>query len=142
MAVVAAACVAATAILICINVFNRYVLASGFVWADEIPGYLLVWITFLGAYLAFRSGSHIAFDLLVTKLPPVPRKILQIGVDLLLIAFLCALLWLSWKMVAVVGHRYIETASIPRWIFMMVLPISAGLMILSLVVDLPKKLRD
>ena len=141
VAAVAGTVVAVTAVLICLNVFNRYVLASGFVWADEIPGYLLVWITFLGAYLAIRSGGHIAFDLFVAKLPPLPRKILQAAVDLLVIAFLTVLLWLSWKMVGVVGQRRIETVDIPRWTFMIILPLSAGLMILGLVVDLAKKLR-
>ena len=141
VAAVAGTVVAVTAVLICVNVFNRYVLQIGFVWADEIPGYLLVWITFLGAYLAIRSGGHIAFDLFVTKLPPLPRKILQAAVDLLVIVFLAVLLWLSWEMVSVVGHRRIETADIPRWTFMIILPISAGLMILGLAVDLVNKLR-
>ena len=142
VAAVAGACVAVTAVLICLNVFNRYVLQSGFVWADEIPGYLLVWISFLGAYLAVRDRGHIAFDLFVTKLPPVPRKALMAAVDLLVIAFLAVLLWLSWKMVGVVGQRRIETVDIPRWTFMIVMPVSAGLMILGLLVDLAKKLRD
>lgn len=141
VAAVAGSIVAATAILICLNVFNRYVLQAGFVWADEIPGYLLVWISFLGAYLAIRREGHIAFDLLVAKLPALPRKAVQTVVDLLVIAFLAVLLWLSWKMVGVVGQRRIETADIPRWVFMIILPISAGLMILALSVDLVKKLR-
>ena len=141
VAAVAGTTVAVTAVLICVNVFNRYVLQSGFVWADEIPGYLLVWITFLGAYLAIRNGSHIAFDVLVAKLPPVPRKIMQALVDLLLIAFLAVLLWLSWKMVGVVGQRRIETIDIPRWIFMIVLPVAAGLMLVGQVVEFLKKLR-
>ena len=141
VAVLAASIVALTAVLICLNVFNRYVLARGFVWADEIPGYLLVWISFLGAYLAIRREGHIRFDLLVDKLAPWPRKALRVAVDLLVIGFLAMLLVLSVDMIAVVGFRKIETADIPRWIFMIVLPISAGLMIIGLLADIVARLR-
>jgi len=132
VAVIVGAIVAASAVAVCLNVFYRYALSSGLVWADEIPGYFLVWIAFLGAYLAIRGEGHIAFDMFVEKLPEKPRRIVQTVIDLLVIGFLAILLVLSIDMIAVVGGREIETAEVPQGTFMAVLPLSAGLMILGL----------
>ena len=132
MAAVAAAFVAATAVCICLNVFYRYVLESGLVWADEVPGYFLVWISFIGAYLAVRSRGHISFDMVVEKLPPAARRIAATLVDLLIIGFLALLLVLSLRMIAIVGDTEIETADIPQGLFMTVLPIACTAMIAAL----------
>ena len=132
VAVIVGAIVAASAVSVCLNVFYRYALSSGLVWADEIPGYFLVWIACLGAYLAIRGEGHIAFDMFVEMLPERPRQVAQTVIDLLIVGFLAVLLVLSIDMIAVVGNREIETAQIPQGVFMAVLPLSAGLMILGL----------
>ncbi len=141
VAAVAALLVAATAVAVCLNVFFRYVLESGLVWADEIPGFLLVWIAFLGAYLAIRREGHIAFDLLVAKLPPRPRAVLQTLIDLLVVGFLVLLVRTSVEMIARVGGREIETAPIPQGVFMAILPIAGMLMIVGLAVRIVARWR-
>ncbi len=141
VAVVVGAIVAASAASVCLNVFYRYALSSGLVWADEIPGYFLVWIAFLGAYLAIRGEGHIAFDMFVEKLPEGPRQVAQTVIDLVVVGFLAVLLVLSIDMIAVVGNREIETAEIPQGVFMAVLPISAGLMILGLLARILSRWR-
>jgi TRAP-type transport system small permease protein len=142
VAAVAAAFVAATAVCICLNVFYRYVLESGLVWADEIPGYFLVWIAFLGAYLAVRSRGHISFDMLMDKLPERPRRLAAVAVNLLVIGFFCLLLVLSVKMISIVGDTEIETAEIPQGVFMAVLPIACVALIAGLAADAVKRWRE
>lgn len=155
--------VASTA-LICCNVFYRYVvlgwlrslgerldwadrlyraldswLGAVSVTADEVPGYLLVWLTFLGAYLAARQGGHIAFDVMVDKLPDRARRIAKGLVEGAIIAFLMVLLVQSLRMIRVDGATEIETAAIAQGWFMAILPISAGLLILALLVEIARR---
>ena len=101
--------------------------------ADEVPGFMLVWIAFLGAYLAIRQGGHISFDLLVDKLPPGPRRLVRGAVDLAIIGFLALVFWLSIRMILIDGAREIETADIPQGWFMAILPLASAAMILALV---------
>lgn len=133
IAVVVAGLVIATAIAVGLNVFFRYVLHLGLVWADEVPGFLLVWIAFLGAYLAYRRDGHIAFDMLLDKLPRLPRRIAHSLIDALVAALFIMLGVLSWRMISVVGGREIETLEIPQGVFMAILPVSSALIVLALI---------
>ncbi|MEL7543860.1 MAG: TRAP transporter small permease [Pseudomonadota bacterium] len=149
---------AASSVLICINVVNRYAvlgglrkLAQSFEWlqpyyisirntlgdisvmADEVPGYLLVWVSFLGAYLALRKGGHISFDLIVDSLRPRLRSAVK-AINLALIsAFLGVMAFQSVRMIRTSGRTEIETAEIAQGWFMLILPIAAVLLFLALV---------
>ena len=149
--------VAASAGAICLNVFYRYVVldwlrygAEAWPWlappyrlldgllapvsvtADEVPGFMLVWIAFLGAYLALRQGRHISFGLLVERLPPRPRAIVRAATDAALLFFFAMVFWLSIRMIGFDGAREIETAEIPQGVFMIVLPITAAAIMLAI----------
>ena len=102
------------------------------VTADEVPGYLLVWIAFLGAYLALRRDGHIGFDLLILSLPARAHRVLRIATEAAILAFLGLLLWQSLRMIRVDGATEIETAEIAQGWFMAVLPIAALLLALPI----------
>ena len=71
----------------------RDAIGSIVVTADEVPGLLLVWVAFLGAYIAMRKEGHISFDLVVESLPRVGRLIAR-GLNTALIAgFLMLVFW-------------------------------------------------
>lgn len=108
------------------------ILGSVSVTADEVPGFLLVWIAFLGAYLAMRRDGHISFDVLVDKLSPRPRRLLQIFVNLVMGIFLVALLFQSIRMIRVGGAIEIETADISQGWFMLVIPTFCVLLLIAL----------
>lgn len=143
--------------LILINVANRYVVQGGLLkladagimpglyeftsthfssisaMADEVPGLLLVWVAFLGAYLAMRDGGHINFDLVVEKMSEKTKNILLKLDDLLIMGFLVLLLVQSWRMIMVDGSTEIETAEISQGWFMSILVIFSVLMLIALV---------
>ncbi len=111
------------------------------VTADEVPGYLLVWIAFLGAYLALRRDGHIAFDLLIRALPDRPRRVLRISIEAAVLVFLGLLLWQSLRMIRIDGATEIETAEIAQGWFMAVLPLAALLLALPIARRLLARLR-
>jgi TRAP-type C4-dicarboxylate transport system permease small subunit len=124
LTVVAAIIVAATAVITCIAVFCRSVLHSSLPWPEEVTGYLLVWTSFIGAYLAVRDDSHIGFDLLVEKLGLRSQKVLRTITDTILIVFFVVLVRQSWRMLTVVGNTPLQTLeAIPVGLFIAALPL-------------------
>ena len=61
--------IAALALIVIAAVFFRYVLSNSLSWTDEAAGFLLVWVTFLGAITALERGKHINFDSVVLAFP-------------------------------------------------------------------------
>lgn len=76
--------------LICLilfySVLMRYVLNSPITWSEDAAKILMVWMVLLGAPVGLRVGSHIAIDMMLTNLPRIPAKIVQI-LSVLLIVF-------------------------------------------------------
>ena len=148
---------AVSSLLICINVVNRYLIlgflrttAGEYDWlqpvylflreafgsvsvtADEVPGLLLVWVAFLGAYLTMRRNGHISFDLLAESLSAPLRRTVAVFNSVLIAGFLLVLLWQSIRMIRVSGRTEIETAEIAQGWFMLILPLTAVLLFLAL----------
>lgn len=67
-----------------VAVVFRYVLNLPLGWPEEIARGSLVWLTFVGAYLAFRRGAHIHVDLLVQKMSVRWRQRLALMGNLLM----------------------------------------------------------
>ena len=111
----------------------RDAIGSIVVTADEVPGLLLVWVAFLGAYIAMRKEGHISFDLVVESLPRVGRLIAR-GLNTALIAgFLMLVFWQSIRMIRVSGATQIERAEIAQGWFMLILPLASILLIIAAV---------
>ena len=57
------------------TVFTRYLLNYVPSWSEEIPRYLLVWITYLGAALAVKYKEHISLDVFFNLMPLRARQV-------------------------------------------------------------------
>jgi TRAP-type C4-dicarboxylate transport system permease small subunit len=105
-------------------------------WTEEIARFLLIWITFLGATLAFQRGRHIAVNLVVDALPQTLARFTKIVACIIILAFMVSLI--------LIGYQYMQVQSFQkspslRWSMLYiyaVMPISASLMLLYAVIDL------
>jgi TRAP-type C4-dicarboxylate transport system permease small subunit len=70
------------------NVVSRYVLGSDLAWSTDLATCLLVWTSFLGAAAAMRRHAHLEVVEIVAVLPPRPRRWLELGTRLVVIAAL------------------------------------------------------
>lgn len=68
LSVMCAIFLAAIVSVLSLQVVMRYVIENPLIWADEAARLLMVWLTFTGAALAYRTRSHIAITLLVDTL--------------------------------------------------------------------------
>lgn len=138
-AILAASIVAMTALVTCVAVFFRSVIGASLPWPEELSGHALVWTSFLGAYLATRDYKHISFDLLVERLPARSLKIVQTITDAFVIGFFVLLIYESIRMINVVGHRELETISLPVGLFMAALPVCGAGIVLALCVRIVER---
>ena len=79
---------AAMVVMVFGNVVLRYAFNSGITVSEELSRWLFVWMTFLGALIALRTHHHLGTDTLVSRLPPLGKKIC-LGLTHLLMLYLC-----------------------------------------------------
>ncbi len=65
------------ALITSVQVVSRYAFGISFDWVEEGSRYITVLITFVGAGMCIRSGSHFAMDALVNALPARGRFLCQ-----------------------------------------------------------------
>lgn len=86
----------AICITLMLQVVMRYVFNSPLAWSEELARYLFIWLTFLGAALAYRLRAHIAVDILAEYLDRrvgvVPARVLRGAIRGVVLLFLIALL--------------------------------------------------
>ena len=115
---------------IILQVFFRFVLNDPLSWSEELARYTFVWITFLGAAVAYRHGANIAVETVVVMLPERLQLILAWVVDVLLVAALIILLIYGLGIVEVTSGVESTMLEIPMsWVYG-ALPASAAIMLL------------
>lgn len=97
------------------NIVGRYVFSWGFLAADEIQVFVMVWITFVGAALQSWRDRHLRMDLVTARFPGAVRKALQVT-ELVLLASIGGFaafqsVHFAWLMARI--GRASETAGIP-----------------------------
>lgn len=88
------ACIFLATLVICYAVVLR-AMGQSTIWQTELAVYLLIFVTFVGGAYGLKHGSHVNVDLLLTRLPPRGRLVLQsLGVVLSLV-LIAAVGWRS-----------------------------------------------
>jgi len=126
------AAMAFSAALLFVNVVLRYWFLAPIAWAEELSLYLVVWMVFVGASVATRTRGHIAIDLLALALSPANRRLLSLGVGILMLLFLAFFVYYS------AGHtlRIRDSGQLtpvmlaPMWVAYLAMPAGGALMFL------------
>lgn len=91
-------------IAVCWQVFTRFVLKDPSTVTEEMLRYLLVWTTMVGAAYAYGRRKHLSIGIVMKKLSPSAQKWLDIGVQLVVIAFCVVVMLMG-------GNRLVVTAN-------------------------------
>jgi TRAP-type C4-dicarboxylate transport system permease small subunit len=86
---------AAMVVIIFINVVGRYAFGSSLSWGEEVALLLMVWLTYLGAAVAMRDGTHYAVDFFMRYVPAGWRRTVVLGKDALVVLMTVLLLYWS-----------------------------------------------
>jgi C4-dicarboxylate transporter DctQ subunit len=112
------------------NIIGRYFLSVSLSWAEEAMLFLMIGAVFLGAAPVGWLGRHIRMDVIVSLLPPGPRKIFEVFADLVTIATCVALAVFAWPVMTMLAEldERSESANIPLVIPQAALPLGLILM--------------
>jgi TRAP-type C4-dicarboxylate transport system permease small subunit len=129
---VAAALMGGLSLLVFVGVVYRYVLLSPLAWVEEVVRFCLVWVTFVGTYLAMRRGQHIAMELVHDHLGPAGRRAADAAGAALLAAFCVVLAWYGTRYaLAFMGARS-PYLGFPQGLTYLALPAGAVLLLVAL----------
>lgn len=125
-AIVTIGLLALTAIVF-VNVITRYVFRWSWVGSEEVPRFIVVWITFIGTSVCARKGMHITMSAFFNRLPHDKKRIASILICSLAAVFCLGMSCLGWKFTQLVLSRgeVSPALRIPVWI--MYLPLPLGL---------------
>lgn len=93
-----------------INVIARYVFKSGFVWAEELTIYLMIWTVFLAASAGLSRGEHIGVDFLTRKLEGRLKFLVTISCLLLVLGFNLVLAINGLRLAIFAGQTHLSPA--------------------------------
>lgn len=112
-------------------------------WAQDACLVAFAWMIFLGADIAIRGPGFIGIDLFVKHLPRPIQKAMDIVFKIIIVAFLCMLVYYGGSAVSVSSAwaRRITTLGISyAWVTMAV-PVGSFLMIISTLTRLVESIK-
>lgn len=116
------------------GVLMRYIMRSPITWQEEVQMLLFLWITFLGGSAAFRTGGHIAIEILVDSLPKkIGALVEKVGVlvQLTILGYLF-MQELAYYNQLVSTNKVTNLLRIPFAYAYLVVPVGGALMIISM----------
>ena len=116
-------------VLICANAFGRYALAAPIIWAEEVLGYALVWMVYLGAVQVTSEDGHLRMDLAVRALPWRWRRLAKLAGDFVFLAVGALIIWQAHDSIAQFTHSS-QIAGIRMDLLHVIIPVSFALMVL------------
>jgi TRAP-type transport system small permease protein len=116
----------------------RYGFGQAVSWTEEVPRYLLIWISFLAAAVGVLRRDHVGFDVLFNALPKGPRRALGVMLSLLIFGFGWIVFRYGIVFVQDFGGDLMETIPYKNYWYYPAMPISGFLTMvfaLKLVID-------
>ncbi len=123
-------------VVVCYDVFTRYLLRKSHVWAQELEWHLFAVIFLLGAAYTLKHDKHVRVDIIYTKFSPKTRAWVNlVGTIVFLIPFTILIIWASRNFV-VFSFMIRETSPDPgglpaRYILKACIPIGSFLLLLQ-----------
>jgi len=69
------------------GVISRFVIGEQARFTEEVATYLLIWVSLLGASVAFETGEHLGVDYFVGLLHPDARRLVGVLISLIVAFF-------------------------------------------------------
>jgi len=112
-----------------VGVFLRYVMTwisatfdlptVRFFWVEEVGEWSLAWLTFIGAALGIRRGTHFAVNLVIDRFPAPLRKTVLAGQCLLIVAFGALVAVFGWQVAELNSQSFSPALDLNlRWLYL------------------------
>lgn len=126
--------------IVMLEIISRALANTSFAWSEELSRYVLIWITYFGAAAVTRDNGHIRVEILIDRLNPAMRRIVEIIVALLCLVFSTVICVVSLRYVSDSRTLGIMSADsylpVPIWVFQSIIPIGFAFISLRLILNL------
>jgi len=114
-----------------LQVLFRNLFSYGFLWADPLLRYMVMWVGFLGAVLATHQEKHFSIEFLNRFLSPRTFHIIQCGVSIfaMIVAFLLSRAALQFLLQGIEAQEK-GLFDLPRRVYFVIIPAGFGLITL------------
>lgn len=115
------------------GVIMRYVIGKPFTWLEEVQLFCMVWIVFAAGGAAFRTGSHVAIEMVVEMFPKSAQKVISYLIDIVVFLVIAYLFYNSLGFIGMFAKngRSSSMLKIPMTVQYGIAPVSYILMIIS-----------
>lgn len=106
-------------IILTYEVVCRYFFNSPTIWAQETATYLYMWTMLAAASYTLQEGKHVAVDLVLERMPPRVRSMLEVATSAIGVAFCAIVSVQAYEMIAATvrfGKVSATPLRVPLWI--------------------------
>ena len=121
------------------GVFTRYVMGAQSPWTEELARFLLIWIGILGAAFASGKRMHLAIDILPTALEGSRKRLLENGINVIILLFAIAVLLIGGSRLVFVTSKLGQVSTsldLPLAVVYAIVPISGLFIVIYKLLDL------
>ncbi|HEX7550071.1 MAG TPA: TRAP transporter small permease, partial [Candidatus Methylomirabilis sp.] len=123
----------ALAVLVFIQVFNRFVLQTPLAWSEDLAMLLYQWVVFVGAALGVKRMRHFGIELVVRQFPDRWRHRIELVSPLVMLVVAVVMIVQGWTMLGFNRNRTFATMDLSyTWAFLPI-PLSGVLIIVYLI---------
>lgn len=136
-------CVLFTA-MVCVvffNVIGRYYLDTSLAWSEEVSRFMLVWVVFLGAVLAYEHDEHLGLDILVKKMPRKVAALVGMATDLLVAFAIWLIVYGGYRMAIDSWDWESTTVPIPLGYIYVIVPVCGGIMLFQTLLKMCSRIK-
>ena len=115
------------------GVIMRYIVGKPYTWLEEVQLFCMVWIVFAAGGAAFRSGSHVAIEMVVEMFPQKVQKVIGYIIDVVVFVVIAYLFYnsIGFIQMFIKNGRASSMLKIPMTVQYGIAPVSYILMIIS-----------
>jgi TRAP-type C4-dicarboxylate transport system permease small subunit len=140
--IIAGTVLAALILFTFLGVIMRYFISRPVIWGEEFQLFCIIIIIFFGAGAGFRTGSHVAIDLVVDRLPRKAQRIFEV---IIYVVSMLVFVYFALQSAAFVRQMYATKRStdilnIPSFLTYSAFPVGCVLMMVNYTASVYRKL--
>jgi TRAP-type C4-dicarboxylate transport system permease small subunit len=115
--------------IVAVQVFSRYMLNRSLFWSEELARFLLVWLTFLGASVAYYRKANPGIDVLYSRMGPALQRAAALLIHVVSIGLFAVMIYYGWQFAYFVRLQISPALNLPKWIVMSIIPASGSILL-------------
>ncbi len=130
---VCAVLMVALAVIVFVQVFNRFVLQTPLAWSEDLAMLLYQWVVFVGAALGVKRLRHFGIELVVRQFPERWRRRIALLTPVVMLIVAIVMIVQGYALVMINQNRTFSTMDLSYiWAFLPI-PLSGVLIIIYLI---------